>query len=84
MKVLLVEDDALLAREIAQALRRENFAVDIAVNGEDGQHLGETENYDAAMPRIEASGEFPPDGLEYHVAFNSGGSFRVTAAAPFA
>ncbi len=34
--------------------------------------------YDAAMPRIEASGQFPPDGLEYHVAFNAGGSFRVS------
>jgi DNA-binding response OmpR family regulator len=49
MKVLLVEDDAQLAHEIAQALRRENFAVDIAANGEDGQHLGETEAYDAAV-----------------------------------
>jgi DNA-binding response OmpR family regulator len=36
MKVLLVEDDRLLAREIAQALCHENFAVDIAANGEDG------------------------------------------------
>jgi hypothetical protein len=34
--------------------------------------------YDATMPRIEASGEFPPDGLDYHVAFSSGGSFRVS------
>ena len=34
--------------------------------------------YDATMPAIEASGEFPPDGLEYHVAFNAGGSFRVS------
>lgn len=49
MKVLLVEDDRLLAQEIAQALRHENFAVDIATNGEDGQHLGDTENYDAAV-----------------------------------
>jgi len=49
MKVLLVEDDRPLAQEIAQALRHENFAVDIARNGEDGQHLGETENYDAAI-----------------------------------
>ena len=49
MKVLLVEDDRRLAQEIAQALRRENFAVDIAANGEDGQHLGETEAYDAAV-----------------------------------
>ncbi len=49
MKVLLVEDDRLLAQEIAQALRHENFAVDIAADGEDGQHLGETEAYDAAV-----------------------------------
>jgi hypothetical protein len=36
------------------------------------------EKYDATMPAIEASGQFPPDGLDYHVAFNSGGSFRVS------
>ena len=47
MKVLLIEDDRLLAREIAKALREENCAVDVAVNGEDGQHLGNTEACDA-------------------------------------
>ena len=36
------------------------------------------EKYDATMPSIEASGQFPPDGLDYHVAFNAGGSFRVS------
>lgn len=36
------------------------------------------EKYDEMMPRIEASGKFPPDGLEYHVAFSSGGRFRVS------
>jgi hypothetical protein len=36
------------------------------------------EKYDAAMPQIEAAGEFPPAGLDYHVAFSSGGSFRVS------
>jgi len=49
MKVLLVEDHGPLALQIAQALRDESFAVDIATNGEDGQHLGETEAYDAAV-----------------------------------
>lgn len=49
MKILLVEDDAMLAQEIAAALRRENFAVDHADNGEDGHHLGDTESYDAAV-----------------------------------
>ena len=36
------------------------------------------EKYDAVMPRIEASGPFPPDGLEFHVAFYTGGNFRVS------
>jgi len=49
MKILLVEDDRLLAQQIAGALRDENFAVDVATNGEDGQHLGETEAYDVAV-----------------------------------
>ncbi|MGM4920364.1 response regulator [Tardiphaga sp. 813_E8_N1_3] len=49
MKILLVEDDTLLASEIASALRRENFAVDIAADGEEGHHLGDTESYDAAV-----------------------------------
>jgi DNA-binding response OmpR family regulator len=49
MKILLVEDDRLLAQEIARALREDHCAVDIAGNGEDGLHLGDTEPYDAAV-----------------------------------
>jgi hypothetical protein len=36
------------------------------------------EKYDETQARIEASGDFPPDGLELHVAFMAGGSFRVS------
>ena len=36
------------------------------------------EKYDETMPLVEASGGFPPAGLDYHVAFTSGGSFRVS------
>ncbi|GJD80056.1 response regulator transcription factor [Methylobacterium gregans] len=49
MKVLLVEDDAPLAAEIAKVLRAEGFALDQAATGEDAQHLGETETYDAVV-----------------------------------
>lgn len=49
MRILLVEDDAVLSAGIARALRAENFAVDIAANGEDGEHLGATERYDAVV-----------------------------------
>ena len=34
--------------------------------------------YDEVLPTIEASGQFPPDGLEYHVAFSTGDDFRVS------
>ncbi|WP_404371688.1 response regulator [Sphingomonas sp. MMS24-J45] len=49
MRILLVEDDATLADGIAKALRAEHFAVDVAANGEDGAHLGDTGSYDAAV-----------------------------------
>lgn len=61
MRILLVEDDNSLAEGKSKALRAENFAVDIARNGEDGLHLGETETYDAAvldlgLPKIDGIG----------------------------
>ncbi|WP_144222586.1 response regulator transcription factor [Mesorhizobium amorphae] len=61
MRVLLVEDDIVLAEGISKALRSENFAVDIARNGEDGVHLGDTETYDVAvldlgLPKIDGIG----------------------------
>ena len=49
MKILLVEDDPTLASEIAHALRAQQFAVDVAANGEDGHHFGDTAPYDAAV-----------------------------------
>lgn len=49
MRVLLVEDDVGLADRVAKALRSENFAVDVASNGEDGAHLGLTERFDVAV-----------------------------------
>jgi len=49
MRVLLVENDETLGKEISARLRQENFVVDVSRNGEDGQHLGATERYDAAV-----------------------------------
>ena len=37
-----------------------------------------SEQYDESIRRLEKSGEWLPDGLEFHVAFESGGSFRVS------
>lgn len=49
MRLLLVEDDAALAAELRRKLGRAGFAVDVASNGVDAEHLGDTEPYDAAV-----------------------------------
>ena len=37
-----------------------------------------TQKYDECLSRLESQGDFPPDGLDYHVAFVSDGNFRVS------
>ena len=36
------------------------------------------EQYDETIRRLEKSGDWLPEGLEYHVAFESDGKFRVS------
>jgi len=49
MRMLVVEDDAALARQLKVALAGAGYAVDRAPDGEEGQFLGETETYDAVV-----------------------------------
>jgi two-component system OmpR family response regulator len=49
VRVLVVEDDPDLRRQLAEALEEVGYAVDAADNGEDGHHLGDTEPYDAVI-----------------------------------
>jgi two-component system, OmpR family, response regulator len=49
VKVLVVEDEARLARQIARALRDAGYAVDAAADGERADFLGRTEQYDAVV-----------------------------------
>jgi hypothetical protein len=37
-----------------------------------------TQQYDETIRRLEKSGDWLPEGLEYHVAFKSDGKFRVS------
>lgn len=46
MRLLLVEDDAALSRQIKTELTRAQYAVDTVDNGVDAEHLGQTEPYD--------------------------------------
>jgi len=49
MRVLLVEDDPLLLRSLTAALREEQFAVDTAVDGEEGLFKARETAYDAIV-----------------------------------
>jgi hypothetical protein len=37
-----------------------------------------TEQYDETIRRLEKVGDWPPEGLDYHVAFKANGKFRVS------
>ena len=37
-----------------------------------------SQNYDESIRRIQESGAWPPDGLEYHVAFGQSDDLRVS------
>ena len=49
MRLLVVEDDRNLNRQIVTALEHAGYAVDKAYDGEEGQFLGETEPYDSII-----------------------------------
>lgn len=49
MRILVVEDDADLSRQLKDALKDVGYAVDIANDGEEGHFLGDTEPYDAVV-----------------------------------
>ena len=37
-----------------------------------------SEKYDGTLRRLNETGDFPPDGLDYHVCFGSEGNLRVS------
>ena len=49
MRVLVVEDDPDLSRQLITALTDAGYAVDSAADGEEGYFLGETEPYDVVV-----------------------------------
>jgi two-component system OmpR family response regulator len=58
MRILVVEDDGDLSRQLVAALSEAGYAADAAFDGDEGAHLGETEPYDAiildlGLPKID-------------------------------
>jgi two-component system, OmpR family, response regulator len=58
MRILIVEDEPRLLRNLARALREEGYAVDVAAAGDEGLYKAESYNYDAIvldimLPRLD-------------------------------
>ena len=49
MRILIVEDEPNLGRQLKSTLEQTGYAVDLAADGEEGHFLGATENYDAVI-----------------------------------
>jgi two-component system, OmpR family, response regulator len=49
MRILVIEDDKKIASFLVNGLKQAGFAVDHAIDGEDGIHLALNESYDAAV-----------------------------------
>jgi two-component system OmpR family response regulator len=49
MRILVVEDEPDLRRQLEKAMIDAGYAVDVAEDGEEGQFLGDTEPYDAVV-----------------------------------
>lgn len=49
MRILVVEDDSDLNRQLVSALEEAGYVVDSASDGEEGHFLGDTEPYDAVV-----------------------------------
>lgn len=49
MRILVVEDDTNLNRQLKDALTEAGYVVDVAFDGEEGHFLGDTEPYDAVI-----------------------------------
>ncbi|WP_076592747.1 heavy metal response regulator transcription factor [Herminiimonas arsenitoxidans] len=61
MKILLVEDEVKTVAYLQRGLTEQGYAVDVASNGIDGQHLALTGDYDAIVLDIMLPGR---DGIE--------------------
>lgn len=49
MRILLIEDDAMLSQSLKADLENAGYTVDTALDGKQGEFLGATEDYDAVV-----------------------------------
>jgi len=70
MRILIVEDDPDLSRQLTEVMKDSGYAVDVATDGEEGHFLGDTEPYDAVILDL---------GLRAARAFVNGSPIKLTS-----
>src|SRR5438105_10474348 len=71
MRILLVEDDARIARFVSQGLREQTYAVDVTADGEDALYKAAVNDYDAVVLDVMIPGR---DGFEVCRELRAAGS----------
>ena len=71
MRILIVEDEPTLGKQLKSTLEQNGYAVDLSVDGEDGHFMGSTEEYDAVVLDL---GLPDKPGLEVLKAWRAAGS----------
>ena len=52
MKILVVEDERIIAHAIKEGLEQDNYAVDVAYDGEDGYNTASADEYDVIISDV--------------------------------
>ena len=71
MRILLVEDDARIARFVSRGLREQTYAVDVAADGDDALYKAAINDYDAVILDVMIPGR---DGFEVCRELRAAGS----------
>lgn len=72
MRLLVIEDEVKIANALKKALQRENYAVDVSYDGDDGHAMATTEPYDGMIIDRMIPGDY--DGLAIVKALRDSGN----------
>lgn len=70
MKILVIEDEPEINRQLVTAFREANYAVDSSHDGEEGEYLGESGSYDAIILDLGLPGK---DGISVLKSWRAAG-----------
>jgi len=70
MKILVIEDEPAIQRQLIEAFKEANYAVDASGDGEEGEYMGESGSYDAIILDLGLPGK---DGISVLKSWRANG-----------